>query len=272
MVLEFVGVEFLSAVSDMHLTLANAQLCNFGPDTPELVESTRKTALTTLSAVVRACEGAQLVISADVARNMVSSLEDETVSTRWSAGMIEASIWSIRAAILSELGGLRFARVPRHKQGYFDHDSLFGGHVSEAFPLAAQDIRDSGNCLALGLDTAAVFHLMRVAEFGLRRIARNLGVSTIGKNKRPIDFENWNTICRAIDTKIDALNQRKPSARRAKNLRHYSEMNAHIRAFKDCWRNDVSHTRRSYDEYQASSVCVHVKGFMQRVTLGPESD
>jgi hypothetical protein len=205
-----------------------------------------------------------LMVSAAVIRDALG-----TINTIGRNQAMQGHIWAIRSALIAELAGHKFARIPTSKLEWFAQPQLFGSGVARAFPLAAFDIREAGDCIALGLDTAAVFHLMRAAEHGLRHIARTLKISTIGKKQRPIEFENWNTICDAIDAKIEALNQRKPSVGRAKYLRYYSEMNAHIRAFKDCWRNDVSHARKTYNEHEAGSVFHHVRGFMQRLAEGP---
>src|SRR5436309_10023407 len=66
--------------------------------------------------------------------------------------------------------------VPKRQAEYFEKDALFGGEVSQAFPSAWEDIRDAGNCIAADLHTAAVFHLMRVGELGMRALARHLRV------------------------------------------------------------------------------------------------
>jgi hypothetical protein len=37
-------------------------------------------------------------------------------------------------------------------------------------------------------------------------------------------------------------------------------------AFKDVYRNNVMHVRKSYDEHQAASVLLHVREFMDRLS------
>src|SRR4051794_4802873 len=48
---------------------------------------------------------------------------------------------------------------------------IMGAEVKAAFPSAMPDVLEVGNCLAAECNTAAVFHLMRVAEVGLRALA-----------------------------------------------------------------------------------------------------
>jgi hypothetical protein len=68
---------------------------------------------------------------------------------------------------------------------------VFGNEVRTAFNSAAPDMIEAGNCLAAECNTAAVFHLMRVAEIGLRALANDRNAPF--KNK-PIDQQEWGTI------------------------------------------------------------------------------
>jgi hypothetical protein len=44
---------------------------------------------------------------------------------------------------------------------------FLGAEVRAAFPSAVEDIEEAGNCMALECSTAAVFHFMRILEWGL---------------------------------------------------------------------------------------------------------
>jgi hypothetical protein len=178
----------------------------------------------------------------------------------------------VLALINDELGKQKFVYVPPEKHEFFEAVELFGPHVTAAFGPATGDIREAGNCLAVGANTAAVFHLMRAAEWGLRKVARSVGVKPFGKpgkKQTPVAFATWGQISDGITAKIDALHKANPSPLRARRLTHYSEMNSHILAFKDAWRNDIMHSREQYDEHQARSILIHIRGFMQRVASGP---
>src|SRR5947199_328325 len=82
----------------------------------------------------------------------------------------------------------RFMYMPDAEAKYYDQEQLFGTEVNESFSDARLDISSSGNCIACGLYTASVYHLMRVAEFGLRRIAKELHVKLMNRRK-PITIE-----------------------------------------------------------------------------------
>jgi hypothetical protein len=50
------------------------------------------------------------------------------------------------------------------------------------FPAAIYEIDEAGKCLALGRSTAAVFHLMRAMEIGIKGVSRCIGVADPTKN------------------------------------------------------------------------------------------
>jgi hypothetical protein len=84
-------------------------------------------------------------------------------------------------AIEKELAQRKLVFIPPNLVEYLEQEKLFGDAVYENFPSARGDIRDAGNCLAAGLNTAAVFHLMRVVELGLRALAKKLHVKKVKK-------------------------------------------------------------------------------------------
>ena len=65
--------------------------------------------------------------------------------------------------------------VPKMIASYYEHPQLFGQDVSRHFPSAKFDIREAGSCLALGRNTACVYHLARATQIALRCLCRDLG-------------------------------------------------------------------------------------------------
>jgi len=144
---------------------------------------------------------------------------------------------------------------------YLEQDALFEEAINQAFPPVQPEIKDAGNCLAAGLPTAAVYHLMRVAEIGLRKLAKQLNV----KLGYAIEFATWGNVIGAIDRKLEILRkQRKTKSREAK-LQHYSALLLDIKAFQYLWRNPGAHAGPRYDEHQAQSAFNHVRAFMQQL-------
>ena len=115
------------------------------------------------------------------------------------------------------------------------------------------------DCYALGYNTASVFHLMRIAEYGLRALARERGV-TFGK--RPLEWAEWEQIINQIETKAKdatAGMARGPKLDAARGF--YTAAVAQLRAFKET-RNRVMHTRGSFDELDAQRAMNQVRDFM----------
>ena len=161
-----------------------------------------------------------------------------------------------------EAGGIQFAFIPADKVEYFEQHDLFGEGVSSAFPSAQPEIKDAGNCLAADLYTAAVFHLMRAAEHGLRALARHLRV----KMSVQLEYACWEEVIRAIDKKLVVLRTKSRGKKKSEALEFYRLTLSECEMMKDVWRNPVAHARRRYNEVEAISVCSRVRDFMQRLS------
>jgi hypothetical protein len=91
-----------------------------------------------------------------------------------AAGQSEIS--HIVSAVYHEFDERQFFQLSPERAQYFAQVKLFGDDVHFAFPSARADIQESGNCLATDRNTAAVFHLMRSVEWGLRALCGHLGL------------------------------------------------------------------------------------------------
>ena len=71
----------------------------------------------------------------------------------------------------------------------------FGEKVTDAFPSTRRDVDHASACLALELHSAAIFHLMRVAEAGLRCLAADRGI----KFTEGIELQTWEEVLRELE-------------------------------------------------------------------------
>ena len=209
-----------------------------------------------LGALKRECACLEL----NKALDKVDRLEARVMSDICSYQIMMVELQELSNIIACELGETFLAFIPTKTSRFFEQEELFGKAVNRAFPSAQIEIKDAGNCLAADLNTAAIFHLMRVAELGLRALARHLNVTI--KN-RPLEYAEWGTIIRHIEQKIKPENQKPRSEEKSDTLEFYHGAIGEFNAFKDVWRNNVMHTRRSYDEDEATRVFSHVRQFMQ---------
>jgi hypothetical protein len=129
------------------------------------------------------------------------------------------------------------------------------------------EIHAGVDCYALGHSTAAIFHFMRVAEFGLRALARERRVR-LGKNgQKPIEWGTWNEIILKIEAEVKRIALKmKPGPKKDAALDFYSGALAHLSGFKDQYRNSVMHYRREYKAWEAEIAMRQVRDFMNKLS------
>lgn len=186
-----------------------------------------------------------------------------------SFDVIHSELMGLENAIWEELLDKKLVYIPASSTNFFEQDKLFGEIIYNAFPEARHDIKDAGNCIASDLSTAAVFHLMRVVELGLRKLASRLKSKTLIKKlkqtKIPIELGTWDEIISTLETKLDGLRKLTRSPKREQEIETCNELLKEFRSVKDLWRNKVMHTRAIYDAAQARSAFNHVCNFMQKI-------
>jgi hypothetical protein len=124
---------------------------------------------------------------------------------------------------------------------------------------------DAGvDCYALGQPTAAIFHFMRVAEFGLRALARERRVR-LPRNK-PIEWGMWAEIINQIETAKKKIEQKRAGPKKDSALDFYSGAIAHFNGFKDQYRNNVMHVRKAYEPFEAEIAMRQVRDFMNKLS------
>jgi hypothetical protein len=105
---------------------------------------------------------------------------------------------------------------------------------------------------------------MRIAEIGLRAFARELKVKL--PKGRKVEWAEWQAILREITKKVEAIGQgAKAGALKDSLLDFYSGSLGQFMGFKDEFRNQVMHVRRSYDEFEAASALTRVRDFMGKL-------
>jgi len=115
-----------------------------------------------LGSVKEFCKKCELGNSQARLENFSYKLSHETLLNT----VIESEIDGLITSLREELNNRYCAFIPCEKLQYFEQEMLFGLEVCLTFGEAQEDIKDAGNCLAADLNTAAVFHLMRVVEYG----------------------------------------------------------------------------------------------------------
>lgn len=176
----------------------------------------------------------------------------------------------LKGDIFKVLDRRKFIQIAQDRGAFIDPEHPFGEAVSAAYPSAARDLTEASNCFAVECCTAAVFHLMRAAEFGLRAVAADRSVEFADK---PLEDKEWGQILPSLDNKIAALRNRAtkdwPSSTvKDRQIRFYSEIASELRGFNDAWRRHVSHADALafYDRDACASVRTHVERFFKRLS------
>jgi hypothetical protein len=156
---------------------------------------------------------------------------------------------------------------------FFDDKDFLGSDVLVGFPKAEDDVISASNCLSVDLNTAAVFHLMHVVEWGLRAMCAHLGMTEVVVDKKngktiPIEFATWDRILNQLSAKAEtkiALIADREQRHVAQTL--YYPLIEEVNGFKEAWRNHVMHTRATYTYENAVAIHSHVKRFMNILAL-----
>lgn len=169
-------------------------------------------------------------------------------------------------AILDDLNSRLFVEISGETKELVNSGQPFGEVVNQAFPSAVEDIKEAGRCIALGCNTAAVFHLMRAAEVGLWELGRDRQIPLARSEK--IEFSEWGLIIAELEGAVKAIQQWPNSSIKESAHKFYNHAVVEIRAFNDGWRRHSAHPRpdmppMSADEARASWG--HVERFMKKL-------
>ena len=207
-----------------------------------------------------------------ISRHMLAALRDAEYAfdddhpgswVRFEDMMV--ALKALRESILTEFDGVLFLHIPEARVSLYEqHEPPFGTAVEEAFPSACADIAAAARLMAVEEPTAAVFHLMRIAEHGLRSLANELGIGLSDH----VDLESWKVVIDQINKAIKRFEESAPkSAEKSKRLTVYATSAVTIGHFKNAWRNHVAHARGSYEAREAMRIWDHVRAFMEELAM-----
>jgi hypothetical protein len=177
-------------------------------------------------------------------------------------GKLNTDLEQLSRRLGRELSERQFLYVPEALALlYINPLDEWGEEVPALFPSAVPEITAASECLAVGQPTAAVFHLMRLLEKGLRALATYLTIPTAKQ-----EISTWGDLLQEIKNTSDArvATTAKGLPRKAE-AEYFGALMQDFRHFKDAWRDRVSHSDRIYDTDEARSVLTHVRAFMKHL-------
>jgi hypothetical protein len=177
-------------------------------------------------------------------------LREETITHR----ELRSGARDLYRSLISELRVGTFFRTSKESATRIAKPAAGWDRVIEKWPKLRREIEESNLCLAYGLYTATVFHLMRVMESGVQQFARRLKVK-FNPNK-----STWLQILRDTHKAIEALPSKTLNQQQRKQAYHGAY--AHLSSVGHAWRNPTMHPRESYGAEQALEIYDHAKSFM----------
>jgi hypothetical protein len=205
------------------------------------------------------------ILEASVTLKSAKRLKSLLANDEATPQLLTKRLADLDERLSDELPSTKVLVVDAKTREYFDpKPPLFGDEVRGKFSSAVDEIDEAGNCYALGRPTAAVFHLMRVMETGIKAAAKSLGLpDPIKPNDR-----TWGAILGTIKTEIDRRS--KPAAvppvwLRSNDAAFFWEVHASLDSVKMAWRNTTMHLEKKYDDDAAESILLAVAAFMTKL-------
>lgn len=186
-------------------------------------------------------------------------------------GELQVCLRELRHEIEREAEEEVFINIPQSKLARVRESSPQWTPILSVFTNTFEDVQDSQDCFAVGKDTAAVFHLMRVAEWGLRALCIHFGLRRIKSKIKatgkveltPIEYAVWELLLGQLHAKVRTrILKLKRGSTKQKAQELYYPLLEDVQAFKEAWRNHVMHSRKSYTPEDVLAIASHVRRFM----------
>ena len=174
-----------------------------------------------------------------------------------------ASAKELRGRLEDELEARTFLALSMKEAQEYERPRVGWEDVLVGFPGIVDEVEEAGKCLALGRNTACVFHLMRIMECGLQAFGGTLNDPSLDPRRNP----SWDAILEKCDRELAKRRRERPAEWNA-NDRFFAAATANLRAVKEAWRNPTMHIDRSYDGEQAREIYLLTRVFMRHLAGG----
>lgn len=208
-----------------------------------------------IAATTRACQRWALTSSLMQASSLEDWIESGPPDSTFQelAGRVAA----LAGTIQDEAVFRYFYAIPRELSSYVNAERPAGDAVWASFPSSREDLSEACSCIALGRNSAAVYHAMCALEPAMEVLARHVKVPWKPK------VSMWNNTLDQIDKAIKAIVGGPKTKGLSERIVFLSQAASEFRYFKDGWRNDTMHARyKASDSLEAQRVLTHVMAFM----------
>lgn len=243
-------------------------------------QSTIDKVLRDLGDVIEAGNITGMLVACDAAERITKLLNDSQVNLPEGSQIQNAAAYpqnvisDIKVALHEllllaprELSQQLVLVISRSKAKRYMEGNLFGDDVEVRFPSLSFDIREAGMCIAADRSTAAVFHLVRCLEGGIRAMSRCLGIP---EPHRPAD-RTWGKLLQSLKEGIDAAWPNK-GQRSSGDGKLFDEGYAALVGMKNPYRDPTMHLEKKYTEEEAESLFVIIRGLMRSLAARMNED
>jgi hypothetical protein len=210
----------------------------------------------------RVCEIRQhcQLLGLTLSYNKASETANALAVGHCSPEMLRSLLHELRNRMIEELESEWFKYIPRYKVQYIQ-PGRFNVPELAAFGWDTQiEFARAGECFALGLNTATVFHLMRIVDAGLKSAAKSLGIT--------YHSESWQTIGHKINDKMQEKYHLKTDEWK-KTEPFYAELLTDIGAIGKAHRNPTLHDLKvNYSEEDTQYLFIVTEAFIGHLAKG----
>lgn len=128
------------------------------------------------------------------------------------------------------------------------------------FSSLRQEIQAGLDCFAHEDYSGCVFHMMGIAEAGLRAIARERGIRSIGS--KPLEWAMWQNVFQAIDGELRVIRAKPAGPKKDAALMFYDTALSDLRRLQG-YRDPTMHFRASYEKGEAYDAIHRAKSLME---------
>jgi hypothetical protein len=223
-------------------------------------EEQKKNDIATISSFRNTLEASWFVLSCDqIDRIIYECRPDSIISNEDLAHLVD----DLSTRMEDECKRIVFLALSHRDAQYFSPEiPIFGVDYSTKFVTEGVfEADEAAKCLALGRPTAAVFHLMRVMEVGIKAMSRCLAIPDPIK---PVD-RNWGRILEKIQKEGIQKHWPNVSDRTHGDGALFEELYVSLEAVRNPWRNATMHVENKYTDDEAEHILVAVRGFMKKL-------
>lgn len=242
------------AANDFFLLSMNATKFSCLPDFVMRDRKHMEEFVKTLALVRGHCKAIGMDLSANQAVAIMEELRENG-----RAEKIKPMVDELIRRISEELDRHQFGYIPSDRQRYVDPKWLWDTDIDCADDTdeVIREFHAAGRCYAFDESTACVFHLMRIVDWCLRKVAASLSIAYDASNWRGIGKKISDEMEKKYQTKTDEWKKQEP---------FYAEILTDIQAISRAHRNPALHDiQKNYEPKEALYMLTVVEEFSNHV-------